>query len=160
MPMHSPHDVAGQYCIVSNGERFEFTEFLNITQPCPECGVPACGKEDVLWYESAADEKIALIYDGAELDLLLEQFLARWAGSLASLPTFIRQWSECVGWEDCWDYHGFLLDRADFKAALQLLVDMQFEPWVQAVADELLTAMKPLLVLAEANNGILKIVRG
>lgn len=36
------------YNVESNGKKYSFNVVKNTTKPCPECGIPACGKEDIL----------------------------------------------------------------------------------------------------------------
>lgn len=46
-----------------NNESFSLHIKKNLTEPCSECGVPACGKEDFLWYEKDG-QRITLVLDG------------------------------------------------------------------------------------------------
>lgn len=49
------------YNVESNGKKYSFNVVKNTTKPCPECGIPACGKEDILWYKYD-NQRIAIIF--------------------------------------------------------------------------------------------------
>jgi hypothetical protein len=51
------------YKIQSNGKNYIFRIKEDTTEPCPICQIPACGKEDFLWYE-IENERITIIFDG------------------------------------------------------------------------------------------------
>jgi hypothetical protein len=59
--------------IESNGQKFIFDVVKNEIESCPKCGVLACGKEDILWYEDK-EQRIAVIFDGGYFDLAGEEF--------------------------------------------------------------------------------------
>jgi hypothetical protein len=90
------------YEIESNGKKYEFNVVKNSTKPCTECGVPACGKEDILWFEENNKRK-AIIFDGGFFDLDGEEFFNKNIKSIEydSLPEFMKEWNESRGWEDC-----------------------------------------------------------
>ncbi len=62
--------------IESDGKIYEFNVVKNSTEPCPECGVPACGKEDILWFEEDNKRKAILLTE-ASLTLLEKSFLIK-----------------------------------------------------------------------------------
>ena len=62
--------------IESNGKKFTFNVVTNSTEPCPECGVPACGKEDIIWYEDNG-QRFAIIFDGGYFDVAIEELIGK-----------------------------------------------------------------------------------
>jgi hypothetical protein len=146
------------YKIESNGEKYEFNVIKNSTIPCPQCGVPACGKEDILWFEEDHKRK-AIIFDGSYFDLAGEEFFNKNIKSIVydSLPEFMKEWNESRGWEDCWDYDGYEIDIDDFLKSLELLKTCEMGKWI---TKEDITAMENLAIEAKVKGKKLKIVRG
>lgn len=146
------------YEIESNGEKFTFNVLKNSTEPCPECGVPACGKEDILWYEDKI-QRIAIIFDGGYFDLAGQEFFEKHIKTIEydSLPTFMKEWNEARGWTDCWDYNGCELDIDDFIKSMDLLKYCEQGKWITA---EDIDDMVSLANTAKNIGSKLKIVRG
>jgi len=144
--------------VKTQGKTFTFHVIKNITTPCSQCGVPACGKEDILWYEHE-QQRIAIIFDGGYFDLAGQVFLSEYLKTMdyLALPNFMKQWNESKGWEACWDYEGYPLDIDDFIKSIELLERSNTEKWITPKEIE---AMKKLAQAAMAKNAILKIVRG
>lgn len=144
--------------IVSAGKRFIFNVVKNTTEPCPQCGVPACGKEDVLWYDDNG-QSIAIIFDGGYFDLAGEEFFKKNIKTIQydSLPTFMKEWNEVRGWADCWDYNGYELEIDDFLKSMELLRSGEMGKWISI--DEI-NDMKELANNALKIGAKLKIVRG
>ena len=117
--------------IQSDGQRFIFQVVKNTTKPCPVCGVPACGKEDILWYEHN-QHRMAIIFDGGYFDLAGQEFFRKKLKTINydSLPEFMKEWNESRGWEDCWDYEGYPLDIDDFLASIDLLRSCNLKKWL------------------------------
>ena len=146
------------HTIESGGQKFIFNVIKNTTQPCSHCGVPACGKEDIIWYEYN-NQKIAIIFDGGYFDLGLSDFFK---GNINpenydSLPEFMKEWSEARGWEDCWDYEGYEIQIDDFLRSIDLLLTGKIGKWMRK---EELNDMRQLALEAKAKKSKLKIVRG
>lgn len=144
--------------IESNGQKFVFSVLKDTTEPCPVCGVPACGQEDILWYEEN-NRRIAIIFDGGYLDLAIGGFLDKNLKKIeyGSHPAFIREWNECRGWADSWDYNGYVLEIDDYLRAIELLMSNRKEKWV---TPEDLNDMRKLARHAKKIGAQLKIVRG
>lgn len=142
----------------SEGINFKFHVRKDMTEPCSCCGIPACGREDILWYENQG-KRITIIYDGSDLDLTIGDFLTKNNNQIAyqKLPNFIKENNEASGWTDCDDYHGYNLDFDDFLTALELLLTLNIlGEWMTKEAIE---AMKQLAFEAKEKNSILKITR-
>ena len=146
------------YEIESNGKKYEFNVVKNSTKPCTECGVPACGKEDILWFEENNKRK-AIIFDGGFFDLAGEEFFNKNIKSIEydSLPEFMKEWNESRGWEDCWDYDGCEIGITDFLKSLDLLKTCKMGKWI---TEEDITDMEKLATEAMEKGKKLKIVRG
>ena len=146
------------YEIESNGKKYEFNVVKNSTEPCPECGVPACGKEDILWFEENNKRK-AIIFDRGFFDLAGEEFFNKNIKSIEydSLPEFMKEWNESRGWEDCWDYDGCEIGITDFLKSLDLLKTCEMGKWT---TEEDITDMEKLATEAMEKGKKLKIVRG
>jgi hypothetical protein len=144
--------------IESNGKIFTFSVVKNTTEPCPECGVPACGKADILWYESN-DQRIAIIFDGGYFDLAGEEFFNKNLKSINydSLPEFMKEWNESRGWEGCWDYDGYELQIDDFLRSMDLIKTCELGKWIR---EEDINDMQRLAIEAKEKQAKLKIVRG
>ncbi|KXX66797.1 hypothetical protein [Flammeovirga sp. SJP92] len=144
--------------IVSDGQKFIFNVIKNFTEPCPECGVPACGKEDILWYEDK-NRRIAIIFDGGYFDLAGEEFFDKNIKTMEydTLPIFMKQWNEARGWSSCWDYNGYTLFIDDFLEAMELLKSCEMGKWI--TMEEVLS-MEDLANNAKSIGAKLKIGRG
>jgi len=144
--------------ILADGQQFVFQVIKNTTQPCPVCGVPACGKEDILWYEHN-DQRIAIIFNGGSFDLVGQEFFRKNLKTINydSLPEFMKEWNELRGWEDCWDYEGYPLDIDDFLKSILLLKPCNTEEWL---TNDDLNDMQVLAIEARKKGAKLKIVRG
>ncbi len=108
------------YQINVDGKEHNFLVFKRLTEPCHQCGVEACGKEDILWYETAED-KVSLVYDGSTIDIVVESFLSYTDIEKSELPVFISDWNMGKGWSDCWVYQGYSLDVGDLHCAIAML---------------------------------------
>ena len=146
------------YEIESNGKKYKFNVVKNSTKPCPECRVPACGKEDILWFEENNKRK-AIIFDGGYFNLAGEEFFSKNKKSLEydSLPEFMKEWNESRGWEDCWDYDGYEIEINGFLKSLDLLKTCEMGKWI---TEEDIADMEKLATEAKEKGKKLKIVRG
>jgi hypothetical protein len=144
--------------IESNGKKFIFNVLKNTTEPCPECGIPACGKEDILWYEFD-NQRTAIIFDGGCFNLAVEDFFNKNIETInyESLPLFMKEWNESRGWEDCWDYNGHELQIDDFLESMELLKSCEIGNWI---TKEDIQDMQELAKKAKKKGAKLKIVRG
>lgn len=140
------------------GKTYTFHVLKNTTEPCPQCGIPACGKENILWYESEG-KRMAIISDGENMDLAIGEFLKRYLpnNEYASLPKFVKEQNESKGWYEAWNYDGFELDIDDFLASLKLLRNEGSEKWISA---EEIDDFQNLADQARELGVKLKIVRG
>ena len=144
------------YQIESNGETFSFNVFKNTTESCAECGVPACGKEDVIWYEYN-NKRIGIILDGGYFDLALEEAINK-ALNNSILPNFLKEWKELKGWTNSSDYNnGYELQIEDFLESLELLKCCEMGKWITI---EDITDMETLAYKAQEAKSKLRIVRG
>ena len=146
------------YEIKSNGKRFVFNVMENTTKPCLQCGVNACGKEDIIWYEED-NIRIAVIFDGGFFDLALEEFFINnlKSSEFNSLPKFMKQWNEAKGWADCWDYNGYEIEVNDFLRSLDLLKTCEMGKWI---TESEIAGLEKLANDAKVKDKKLKIVRG
>ena len=144
--------------IVSNGKQYIFNVVKNTTEPCPQCGVPACGKEDILWFE-IDKQRYAIIFDGGLFDIARDEFLELNENRIKfdDFPVFMKQWIELNGWEDCWDYNGYDLDIDDFVESVELLRACEMGKWI---TKEDIDDMVSLAREAKEKGARLKIVRG
>ena len=146
------------YEIESNGEKYIFNVIKNTTKPCPQCGVPACGKEDIIWYEENG-KRISIIFDGGYFDMAREEFFKKNIKVIEydSLPEFMKEWNELRGWEDSWDYNGYEIGIDDFLKSLDLLRTCEMGKWI--TLDDI-SDMEKLAIEAKEKDKKLKIVRG
>lgn len=144
--------------VKANGKRFVFNVVKNTTEPCPQCGVPACGQEDILWYEYDS-RKIAIIFDGGYFNLAGEEFFTENIKTIdySALPNFMKEWNESRGWEVCWDYKGYDLQIDDFLESMKLLRSCEMGKWI---TKEEIEDMEGLAKNAKKVGAKLKIVRG
>lgn len=147
-----------QHEVIENGKTFVFEVLENLVEPCPQCGIPACGREDFLWYEEEG-VRTAILFDGGLFNLVIESFLEQYLKSMsyADLPIFIQEWNEARGWTDCWDYQGYELVTVDFLRALDLL---QLDVVYQWFTKEELGYLAKIALTAQEKGLPLKIVRG
>ena len=146
------------YEVESDGKKYIFNVVKNTTEPCPQCGAPACGREDILWYE-VNDQRYAYIFDGGFFDMARDEFLKQNNNEIKfdNFPEFIKQWIELKGWEDCWDYEGYEIDIEDFSRSMELLRACQMGEWI--TKDEI-DDMQGLANEAKEKGVRLMIVRG
>jgi ribosome-associated protein YbcJ (S4-like RNA binding protein) len=146
------------YEIESNGEKFIFNVIKNTTEACPECGVPACGKEDILWFEEN-EIRTSIIFDGGYFDIALEEYFIKNSKSInnESLPVFLKEWQNSTGWEESWDYNGHQIEINDFLKSLDLIKTSGTGKWL---TEENITDMEKLAFEAKEKGKELKIVRG
>ena len=144
--------------IYSDGKKHLFNVVKNTTEPCPHCGVPACGKEDIIWYEFD-NKKPAIIFDGGYFDLAGEEYFKnnKQTYNFESLPNFMKDWYQLEGWTDCWDYNGYILDIDDFIKSMELLKNNEMGKWISV---EEIVDLQNLAKEAKSKNVELKIVRG
>ncbi len=143
--------------IKSNGKEYIFNVINNFTEPCPQCGVPACGREDIIWFENN-EKKEAIIYDGSYFELAIEAFfLENSEIKYENLPNFLKEWSELRGWVKCYDYNGYELDVNDFLKSIALLKTCKLQKWITL---EELNAIENLAKKAKEQKKQLKIVMG
>lgn len=144
--------------IESNGKKFLFNVIKNTAEPCPECGIPACGREDIIWYEYK-NQRVAIIFDGGYFDMAREEFFDKKIKTIKydSLPTFMKEWHEASGWTDCWDYDGYTLEIDDFLKSIELLKCCEMGKWITM---EDIHSMIELANRAKKIGAKLKIVRG
>lgn len=144
--------------IVVDGKKYAFQVLKNTTEPCPQCGVPACGREDILWYEHE-NQRMAIIFDGGYFDMARDEFYERALEKIEfdSLPNFMQEWNELRGWEECWDYDGYELQIDDFLQSMELLKSCEMGKWITT---EDINDMQELAKTALEKGAKLKIVRG
>ncbi len=119
--------------IIINKEHFTFHVEKNLTEPCPECGVPACGKEDFFWYEKEG-KRMALVLDGSYLDLVIQDYFktSYEKNTYASLPKFLRESNECIGWSEADDFGETELEIDDLLTAITLIQAAGIEDWLKS----------------------------
>lgn len=146
------------YKIESNGKQFTFNVVKNYTEPCPQCGIPACGEENIVWYEDNG-QRFAVIFDGGYFDLAIEECIGKNINILKndSLPVLLKEWNESSGWVDCSCYEGYNLNIDDFLHALILLKNSELDKWITL---QEITELENLALKAKVKGLNLKIVRG
>jgi hypothetical protein len=130
----------------------------NTTEPCSQCGVPACGRENIPWYEEQG-YRLAYIFDDGYFDLALGEYFSHFIHpkNYADLPRFMRDWNELKGWEDSDEIYGFDLEIDDFITAVRLLKKCKEGRWVKRdELDELIAMAK----YAKIKHLRLKMIRG
>lgn len=145
--------------IISDRKKIIFKVLKKTTKPCPQCGVPACGKEDILWYEKN-NQRIALIFDGGYFNLAVEEYFEKYRKVIDydSLPNFMKDWFESCGWVDSSCYEkGHELDIKDFLNSLRLLDSCEMDKWI---SEEDILSMREIAKQAQLLGAPLKIVRG
>lgn len=150
------------YSVLSERVHYEFRVQTQLCEPCPHCGIMACGREDILWYERG-DERIAVIFDGGVFDQILAKTIDRvWALQTSPpLPRFLEDWNSDSGWSDHSDYVGYRLDVSDLLATFDLISSQWFgAPQLRESAASYMQAMKSLALAAQADKYPIKIVRG
>lgn len=146
------------YEIESDGKVHVFKVYKNTTEPCPQCGVPACGREDILWSESNG-QRLSLIFDGGYFDMARDEYFEKEVNetNYRALPKFMKEWNELRGWNECWEFDGYELDIEDFILSVESLRKCEMGKWIK---EEDIEDMLFLANDAKSNGGTLKIVRG
>lgn len=149
------------HTVESNGIKYSFRVIADLTQPCPQCGVPACGKENYLWYAQEG-ERYAFIFDGGLFDLMGEEYFSKNITKVnyAQLPQFMKEWNEHRGWEDCWDFNGYELGIEDFIQSLNLIKIEEFSQWLREDTLQYIQEMKAVAYRASRQKQKLYITRG
>ncbi len=143
-----------------NGINYTFDVIHDLTEPCPHCGVPACGKENYFWYEESGRRK-TLILDGEILDLIIQQFFTTKMEKVeyAKLPGFLRESNECTGWSEARDFSGTAIDIDDLLLALEAIELTDLEDWMRADGDAYITALNSIATTAKKKQLTLSIAR-
>lgn len=100
------------YTVQNNGKTYNFSVYKDLTQPCPECGVPACGKENYFWI-NRDEKRETLVLDGSILELIIEEYfnVNIKKVSYRLFPKFLRECNENIGWSEADDFEGTKVDR-------------------------------------------------
>ncbi len=138
-------DHSNEYKVVSNGQEYLFNVLKDLTEPCPQCGVPACGKENYFWVEKAG-ERLTLILDGAYLDIIIDEYFNVNFTKVvyASLPVFFRAYNEAIGWSEADDFNGMAIDVDDLLTAINMIQFDELEDWVQGFGKEYLHELRKM----------------
>jgi len=112
-----------------NDHEFELTK--DLTEPCPCCGIPACGREAFLWYYSEA-RRISIMFDGGDLDYLIETLEGYKFDDKS--PLFLSQLNTHEGWRECAEIEGSEIEITDFIESLNILKQQSNAPKVITVA--------------------------
>lgn len=149
-----------EYVINVDGIDYEYDVLMNLAEPCPQCGVPACGKENYFWYEQGGRRK-TLILDGDELDMFIHEFFESKIQEVdyASLPKFLRESIECSGWADAMDHDGAELDIDDLLLALDTIELTDLVDWMRDDASRYLQELRKIALTAKEKNTKLLVVR-
>jgi hypothetical protein len=133
---------------------FKFHVINDMTKPCPTFGIPACGQEVVIWYEEN-DKRIAIIFDGSLMNMVIGDFLSEQNMPYEKLPSFIKESNEVSGWTAHDNFHGYELNTDDFLVAMELLLTTNtIEQWM---TQENIEALKSLAFTAKSKHAPLKI---
>ncbi len=145
---------------IGKEQYISFQLINDLTLPCPICYAPACGKEEILWYKDKG-KYFALVYDANVLTSILSQYFKHniTPDNYASTTQFIRDWSECTGWEDDMSVEGYLLDLDDFINTLELLgSDLAKRP-IEALKMKLFREMESIALRVRELGGGLRLIR-
>ncbi len=131
-------DNSSEHEIEVNGKKYTFKVQKDLTEPCPQCGIPACGKENYFWFEEK-ELRHTLILDGAILDSIINQYFKANIQKIkyASLPKFLRESNECIGWSEADDFEGTKIDIDDLLSAIDLIQTDELEDQMQEYLNEL-----------------------
>ena len=139
------------YWIENSKGRLEFEELANIAYPCPTCGIPACGSEDVFWNEKLQ----CIVLQGSFFDTLLEQLVKKIFEEKKQLSAFLNQWNLCEGWTD---NIGYKVEVKEVLETLELLDDIEVDEYLKEYLVELKKSFK--LLVKNTHESYLKVDRG
>ncbi|WP_343634130.1 hypothetical protein [Fluviicola sp.] len=146
--------------IIINREHFSFFILKNLTAPCPQCGIPACGREDFFWYNEA-EKRMTLVLDGSYLDLIIQNYLnnSLEKTTYTPLPKFLRESNECIGWSEADDFRGTEIDIDDLLASIELINQFVPENWLKEITAEYTSELSAICNHAKRFNSKLFLAR-
>jgi hypothetical protein len=106
----------------------------DITEPCPECGVPACGKEAYLWVEKDGQNS-TLVFDGSLFDLFGQEFFTHNNEVFSDydrLPRFMKDWNENKGWSDFPGDKACAVSIPELVASLEIIKSAKLLDWLSS----------------------------
>jgi len=138
-----------EHKIEVNGQEYIFKVQKDLTEPCPQCGVPACGKENYFWIIEKGKRQ-TLILDGSLLDLIIEQYfnVNILKVEYETLPKFLRESNEYIGWSEADDFNGTEIDVDDLLETIKIIQIDDLEDWMKECGIEYLKELKKIGNLA------------
>jgi hypothetical protein len=116
-----------------DNQNFTFHVVNDITEPCPQCGVPACGKEAYLWVEKDG-QKITLVFDGSLFGLIGEEYFTNNSSAFSNydrLPKFLKDWNENKGWNDFFGDQVHRISVGEFVESLEIIKSTEMSDWLR-----------------------------
>ena len=117
---------------INDGE-FVFSVANDITEPCPQCGVPACGKEAYLWKEKDG-QKMTLVFDGGIFDIIVREFFAgdsEVGSRYEELPRFLRDCNENTGWYEEAEDKACSISVHELLQSLEVMRAADMDAWIK-----------------------------
>lgn len=153
-------DEIKQHKIEHNGNEYKFDVFKDLTEPCSQCGVPACGKENYFWINEKGRRQ-TLILDGELLDLIIEQYFTVNIKKVKydSLPKFLTESNENKGWSEADNFEGRPIDVDDLLLSIEKIRIDELENWIEGTAKEYLKELKRIAIKANKEETELYVAR-
>jgi hypothetical protein len=128
-----------------NGQEYIFNVQKDLTEPCPQCGIPACGKENYFWIEDGGQRQ-TLVLDGSLLDVIIEQYfnVNILKVEYETLPKFLREFNEHKGWSEADDFNGSEIDVDDLLEAINIIKVDDLEEWMKESGKTYLSELKKM----------------
>lgn len=154
------NQVKMEQLVTVNGKKYSFEVYIDLTEHCPECGVPACGKENYFWYKEDGLRK-TLVLDGEILDLIINQFFTSKIKSLeySTVSNFLRESNEGKGWSEADDFEGTPLDIDDLLKAVEQIEIEDLEEWMKPDGERYIYELKKISLLAKEHKKSLFVAR-
>ena len=149
-----------EHKIEVNGKEYIFNIQKDITEPCPQCGIPACGKENYFWIEEKAQRQ-TLVLDGSLLDEIIEQYFHKniLKVDYKTLPAFLREFNEHIGWSEADNFKGTEIDVDDLLEAIELIQIEDLDEWIKDDGKVYLGELKKIANIAIERETELYVVR-
>ena len=115
-----------------NNQVFECLSF--IAHPCPTCGAPACGREDIYWNE----KKECIVIDGS----LFDHILGIISPSLNQEMLYLKDWFTDQGWTVT---NSSKVNKNELMSVVKSLPELKGENYIEEYAIEVYSSFENLL---------------
>lgn len=132
--------------VTINDEEFTFVVVNDLTEPCPQCGVPACGKEAYLWKEKD-EQKITLVFDGGLFGVFGTEFFTNHPEVFSryqKLPQFLKDWNEGTGWDELSDDKACSISVHEVLQSMEIMQAAGMPDWIKSDFMKYYTAVMEL----------------